>query len=90
MATAALVNELSATGMSQGDLWQAIENLVNVVNELQTDHATFQLAVDGITQKLDGDAGITDTNYEAVHGVGGSGAALPATLTESTAVDLTP
>ena len=80
--------KLQASGINQGDVYALLSNIVDIVNELQTDHATFQLAVDGITQKLDGDAGITDTNYEAVHGVGGSGAALPATLTNSTALTL--
>lgn len=39
-ATAPLKRSLTGRGMNQGDLWQAIENLVNIVNELQTDHAT--------------------------------------------------
>ncbi len=112
-ATKALIQSITGSGMSQSDLVQLLNNIVNVVNELQADHASFKtltdelkddadaitLAVDGIVAKLDGDAGITDTNYEAVHGVGGSGAVLPAagvaaadvaTLTEITAISLTP
>ena len=73
MATAALKRSLTGRGMNQGDLWQAIENLVNIVNELQTDHTTTMAAVDGVLAKLDADGGITDTDYAAVHGTGGSG-----------------
>ena len=45
-ATAALKHSLTANGMNQGDLWQSIENLANVVNELQTDHATYKTLTD--------------------------------------------
>ena len=69
----------------------AVEDCVVLATELRTDHATFitltselkddvdstALAMDTLTQKLDGDGGITDTNYEAVHGRSGSGNALP-------------
>lgn len=79
---------LTQGGMNQPDVYQWMANTTDLVNELQADHATFQLAVDAIVAKLDADAGITDTNYEALHGVGGSGAALPATLTNSTALTL--
>jgi len=80
--------EIAENGMLQGDIFRLLENLRDVVNELQADHDTTTAAIDGIVQKLDGDAGITDTNYEAVHGLGGSGAALPADLTNSTAITL--
>jgi len=83
-----LVGDVTVTGLDQKSLYSLLANTVDLVNELQTDHATFQLAVDAIVQKLDADSGITDTNYEALHGVGGSGAALPATLSNSTALTL--
>ena len=68
-------------GVNGPQVYDVLEDIIALVNELRTDHATFQLAIDGIVAKLDADSGITDTNYEAIHGVGGSGAALPATLT---------
>ena len=81
-----LPSDVVVSGIDQPSLVTMLLNIMDLVNELQADHATFQLAVDGIVAKLDADAGITDTDYEAVHGVGGSGAALPATLTNSTAI----
>ena len=86
MASRALEGDVLVSGMNQKDLANMLLNIMDLINELQTDHALFQLAVDGIVAKLDGDGGITDTDYEAVHGVGGSGAALPATLTNTTAI----
>lgn len=80
--------DITATGVNQGDLYKLLVNIVAIVNELQTDAGTLTAAVDGIVAKLDADGGITDTDYEAVHGLGGSGAALPAALTNSTALTL--
>jgi len=75
--------------MSQGDLVKYLNNVNDLINELQDDQDLISLAVDGICAKLDGDAGCSDTDYEAVHGVGGSGAALPAALTNTTNLVLT-
>ena len=86
MATRNLQGDVTVSGLNQKDLVNMMLNMMDLINELQTDHALFQLAVDGIVAKLDADAGITDTDYEAVHGVGGSGAALPATLSNTTAI----
>jgi len=83
-----LQHDVNEQGYWDADLVKVLQNLRDVVNELQTDIGTVTAAVDGIVAKLDGDAGITDTNYEAVHGLGGSGAALPAALTNSTAITL--
>ena len=55
-ATAPLRTSLTANGMNQGDLWQAIENLVNIVNEVQTDHAT------DITWDTEVDSDLDDIN----------------------------
>lgn len=87
MAIRTLDKEIKENGVDQRELVRLLRNIVDVVNELVDDHAAFQLAVDGICQKLDADSGVGDTDYEATHGIGGSGAALPATLTNST--DLT-
>jgi len=81
-------SELTGNGMNQGDIYVLMSNIVDLVNEIQTDHATMILALDGILAKLDADAGITDTDYAAVHGTAGSGAAIPATLTNITALTL--
>ncbi len=121
MAARTLDFNITEKGHWDADLVKFLRNVVDVVNELQDDHATtatavdelntltdelhddhatnktmtdelhvdvdlITLAVDGIVAKLDGDAGITDTNYEAVHGVGGSGAALPAAAIAATDV----
>ena len=38
--------DVAANGMLQGDLYAVVSNLTDVVNELQTDHATFKTVVD--------------------------------------------
>ncbi len=73
---------ITGGGMSQGDLVTFLTNTVTICNELKDDVDKLKLTVDALTQKLDADAGITDTNYEAVVGVGGSDDdAAPAPLT---------
>ena len=54
---------------------------ITLTNELHVDVDLITLAVDGVLGKMDADfADVTNasTDYEAVHGVGGSGAVLPA------------
>lgn len=87
MATT-LKQTITSTGINQEDLVAWMTNVTAVVNELQADHATLITCLDDILDKLDADGGVTDTNYGAVHGDGGSGTALPATLTNSTALTL--
>ena len=84
--------KLTGTGMSQGDLNTFLDNLVSLINELRTDHATYKTLVDelhvdvdlngaalaAILAKLDADAGITDVNYVALHGRAGSGDSIQA------------
>ena len=67
----------------------AVDELNTLTDELRADHATFitltnELHVDvdlvaasleGAYAKLDADAGVTDTDFVAVHGRSGSGAA---------------
>ncbi len=79
---------ITGNGINQGDLVAWMTNVTAIVNELQADHATLLTCLDDILDKLDADGGITDTDYGDVHGDGGSGTALPATLTNSTALTL--
>ncbi len=48
MAVAALAQDVTESGMNQGDLVKAIENLHLVVNEIQDDHATYKTVVDDL------------------------------------------
>jgi hypothetical protein len=73
------MSDITKLGISQTALFQFLSNIVTVVNELRTDHATFKTVVDelvtdvgtiatfqaALTAKLDADSGITDTNYAA-------------------------
>lgn len=87
-----LNNDVTENGIDQGDLVKVLKNLRDVVNELQTDHATLLAdvtairgAVVGITAQLDADAGVTDTTYAS----GNDPAALTTSaLTNSTAITL--
>jgi hypothetical protein len=47
-----LLNDIVENGVWQGDLVKFLNNVMNVVNELQTDHATFKTAVDDIKALL--------------------------------------
>jgi hypothetical protein len=51
---ALLQRNIRRLGMIQGDAVRFMENVKDVVNELQADHATFKTAVDGIIAKLQG------------------------------------
>ena len=62
----------------------AIETLSN---EIRTDRATQTLSYTALMAKLDADALVGDTDYEAVLATGGSGAAWPANPTAA-ALDL--
>lgn len=71
--------KITATGINQGDLYNLLSDAVTLCNELKDDIDATAAAVDAVLDKLDADAGITDTNYGAKHGVGGSeSTALPA------------
>jgi len=87
-----LETTISRTGVQQSDLVKFMENLRDVVNELQADHATLladvtaiRTAVTGITAQLDADAGVTDTDYAANND---PAALTTVTLTNSTALTL--
>ena len=47
-----LQQDVKADGMNQGDLYAVISNLVDVVNELQADHATMRTEVVAIGTTL--------------------------------------
>lgn len=49
-----LQSDIQANGVTQGDLVRYLQNVRDVVNELQTDHATFKSVVDSIVAKLQG------------------------------------
>lgn len=76
-------------GLKTSGLGTKMNQLITLINELRADMISMGAAVDGICAKLDSDAGVTDTNYAAVHATGGSGAAVPADPTAS-AVDTLP
>ena len=55
---AALSQEITENGLSQGDLVKLLNNIILVVNELQADHATFKTMTDELN--VDGDAVFVD------------------------------
>ena len=90
------MSDITKLGISQTALFQLLEDIVSVVNELRTDHATFKTVVDelvtdvgtiatfeaALTAKLDADAGVTDADYAStLTEVVAPTAAAPATLT---------
>ncbi|MDY0373587.1 MAG: hypothetical protein RBQ86_05680 [Candidatus Izemoplasmatales bacterium] len=69
-------------------MYTEVTALRTLANELRTDHATFKTVVDELTAwaealatKLNADAGVTDTNYDAV-----ITADAPATITAAAVV----
>ena len=84
-----LENDILSTGSWQADVYKWMENVNSVLNELQTDHATYRANLVALYAQMDADAGTLGTDYVATLGAAGSGAALPATLTNSTALKLT-
>ena len=84
-----LEHDILASGSWQSDMFKWMENVNSVLNELQTDHATFLANLVALYAQMDADAGTLGTDYVATLGASGSGDALPATLTNSTALKLT-
>lgn len=89
---ATLETDIKVNGMSQIDLVRYLQNVRDVVNELQADHATLladvtaiRTAVTGITAQLDADGGVTDTDYAANND---PAALTTSSLTNSTALTL--
>jgi len=78
-ASAALVpGAFTSIDMSQDDLNTFIQAAETLINELKTDRATMALTWAALVAKLDADAGVTNTDYAAKYGVGGSVKPYPA------------
>ena len=88
MTVNALQRDLKKNGVGQGDLVTLVQNLVDTVNELVDDHATYKTVVDDIKTATNAiiTAASSDsaTNIAAVTPVATSS---PATLSDTT--DLT-
>lgn len=69
---------ITEQGMGQPDLDTFLRAIATLNNELRTDRGTQSAAWDALVAKLDGDAGLTDINYAALLGVGGSSKPWPA------------
>jgi hypothetical protein len=72
MATRTLLSNITENGVNQGDLVKLLNNIVDAINEINTDGDAYfaditalRAAVVAITAKLDADGGVTDTNYAA-------------------------
>lgn len=52
--------DITGTGIGQKELHTFLANVVTMCNELKTN-------LNAVNAKLDADAGITDTNYAALH-----------------------
>jgi len=92
-----LVNELRT---DHATTKTAVDEGKTLTDELRADHGTNKTmtdemhvdvdlngaALEAILAKLDGDAGITDTNYVAVHGRSGSGTSIQAAAITATDV----
>jgi len=53
-----LPDDITANGVSQGSLFNLLSNIVDLVNELQSDHATYKTLTDEL--KTDGSAVFAD------------------------------
>lgn len=60
---ATLLANITETGMNQGDIVKYFNNILDIVNELQTDHATIKTLTDELN--TDGDAVFVDLT--AIH-----------------------
>lgn len=68
MAYKALDQDLTASGMNQKDLHQCLDNLVSLVNELQTDAATMRTEVVAIGTTLASVKAIYDAHTHTADG----------------------
>lgn len=71
MSLRPLPGDLTVTGMDQKSLYNWCANVTDLINELQTDHATFKTVVDELTTYVTGDrlfsgnpALAIDTNFD--------------------------
>ncbi len=88
-----LLNELRTTATENRvailELIDDHASSIAIEAELKADVIAIGAAVDGVLTKMDSDGGITDTNYMATHGTGGSGDAIPADVSAAPAATLT-
>ena len=84
-----LEHDILVSGSWQSDMFKWMENVNSVLNELQTDHATYLANLTALYVKLDAATGTLEQDFVTVLGASGSTAILPATLTNSTALKLT-
>lgn len=84
-----LEHDILRTGAWQADKVKLYENLIAVANELITDHALIRANLVAFYAKNDAANGTLATDYAAKLGASGTTAALPATLTNATALKLT-
>jgi len=69
---------ITSQGIGQPDLDTFLRAVDDLADELKVDRATQATSFDALMAKLDADATVGDTNYDAVLAVGGSGDAWPA------------
>lgn len=84
-----LEHDILRTGAWQADEVKLYENLIAIINELITDHELIRANLVACYAQLDADSGTLGTDYVTKLGASGSEAALPATLTNTTALKLT-
>ena len=66
-----------------------LDSIILLINEMRTDLNVINDTVGGILVKLDADAGVTDTDFAAVWGVGGSdGNSMPTDLEAAAVTEL--
>jgi hypothetical protein len=83
-----LPSDITVTGLEQASLVKLLTNIVEVVNELQTDHATFKTVVTDNKTAVNAIITAAATNIAAVAAVTPVSTSAPATLTAITALTL--
>lgn len=68
MAYRTLAQDITGRGMGQGDLVLLLENLVDLINELQDDHATMRTEVIAIGTSLASTKAIYDAHTHTADG----------------------
>lgn len=84
-----LPSSITVTGLDQVSLVKYLENIQSVVNELQTDHATFRTTVNANTTAINAIiAAATTDSATAIAAVSTVSTTAPAALTNSTALTM--
>lgn len=84
-----LLSNITENGVSQGDLVKFLNNVVDVVNELQADHATFITLTTANKTAINAVITAAATDLPAVAAVTPVAAGAVPSLTNSTALKLT-